>query len=224
MCSELNLEVSPFGEDPPSELLVWVSEGDTAERNAAAKELVERYKKRVFQVLRRGLGSDVSDAQVGDFVIDAFAKAFSAKASFKGSEGKSIEAEGNAFVKWISIIAENLFKDWFVQEYSHGEFSEELFGDADVACGQASEPQPSNPVILALEEILGTEFTDREADILRTHAQFSPDTNNKQAKMPRKVIDAICNRYNTSRENIRTIRSRAYKKLKKKLQEKGIDY
>ena len=63
-----------------------------------------------------------------------------------------------------------------------------------------------------LQKALAT-LTEREREIILISAQYSVD--GKQLRLPQDVLDGLCKRLKTTKENIRTIRKRAYNKIKK---------
>ncbi len=63
-----------------------------------------------------------------------------------------------------------------------------------------------------LQEALAS-LTEREREIILITAQHSVD--GKQLRLPQDVLDGLCKRLETTKENIRTIRKRAYNKIKK---------
>ena len=72
-------------------------------------------------------------------------------------------------------------------------------------------PLPISPESQCLQEALAT-LTEREREIILFSAQYSID--GKQLRLPPDVLDGLCERWDTTKINLRTIRKRAYKKIK----------
>lgn len=76
--------------------------------------------------------------------------------------------------------------------------------------GDSESPFTISTEAKCLQEALET-LTDRERDVILISAQYS--VNGKQLRLPPDVLSGLCKRFNTTKENIRAIRRRAYGKI-----------
>jgi RNA polymerase sigma factor (sigma-70 family) len=216
-------ETTPFADDPPADLLDWISKGDKLERTLASKELVQRYQGWLFGVLKRRLPQYDKDF-LADFVVQSFTAVFRRPDLFKRITGEDPVIQERRFKKWILVIANNRYNSWNRKQAPVTTMDDESLSIRAERFAQTDAPrveEPSSQRVDAVSMVM-EELTERERDILYAYLSNCPDVANRQSKLPRDVIAELCVRYETTPENIRTIRSRTLKKVRAHLEKKGI--
>lgn len=216
-------EYEALAEESPIFLLEWISAGNKSEREAACTHLVERYfgplKRKLFYPLR-GLGLAGEEE---DFAIRALRRALKRPEKFARETDESMEVQEMRFLKWLATIAWNLALT-AAQNLPDTSVQNDDFWETVVDRSNRSEivKTPSRPEVQAAEDALA-QLTEREQTILRFYYNHCPDIENPQSKMPRKVISQLCESYQTTPDNIRTIKSRAKKKFEQIMNSKGFN-
>jgi DNA-directed RNA polymerase specialized sigma24 family protein len=149
-------------------------------------------------------------------VQDTFFRAFERAHTFQ-SDGivDPVQLERRARA-WLGRIAERLLADSMkrLQEISASPYLEQLStDDLDV------DDAPSRDVSLLLEAL--ATLSERERDVLSVAATYHR-LGERHQRLPNAVSAELAARWGTSSENVRAIRSRALKKLKAYLRERGL--
>ena len=117
----------------------------------------------------------------------------------------------NKIKAWLYGIAEN-------EAYAELKIMRFKFVPIDNIPSVADEPATENVFKSAnrrlLDEALENVLTDRERDILRTYMLYK-DANNPNSHLPDEEIRKACQYWSTTPQNLRTIKSRALKAVKK---------
>lgn len=188
---------------------------DSTANEEAWREFYERHTRYLYAVLLRAHGQAMGEARVADIVQETFVRAFQKSSTYRPDDGASDMTSQRRRVRaWLGRIAENLIKDAFrrepqvvfvedVTEYDLGENVE----DADNDCRSYSEN------LRRLEEAL-EKLTDREQEVLRATAYwYRPGQ--RQQRLPNTAMAKLAADLNTSADNIRQIRARAMRTLRK---------
>ncbi len=198
-----------------AELLERVSQraaNDSAAR-AAETEFYDRHARYLFCVLvqrvRRPLA--LSGREVEDLVQETFVRAFARAGTYHGGDAWDRDSQRRRSRAWLGRIAQRLLADWLtdVREVSASPYLDTL-----------PEPEPAppssrSPKLRLLREGLDT-LNERERDVLRVAALYFRPGEEHQ-RLPNEVSTELAQRWQTTSENIRAIRSRATKKLKEYL-------
>ncbi len=215
-------EYADLSGSPPSELLMWASEGSDPEREAAVRILVEAYLGWLKAVLEKPLRCHGLVGEEEDFAIRAIQRAIAKASAFKEAPDESIEEQGKRFRKYILKIAKRLVQDRLRGRPKFNEV-DDIFWDNLAAPEQVqNERTPFDQARLEAVNKALAQLSERERDILLADLEFG-DISNPQSKLPRNVIADLCHRFDTTPENIRAIKSRAKKKLKSNLDDEGIN-
>lgn len=183
-----------------------------ADRAGASTEIELFYSRHVrylFAVLHKQcsrLGFDAE--QIEDLVQDTFQRAFDYAHTFRASEHIAPEQARRWTRAWLGKIARNLLLDALraPRETLLGPELEQLFVDPFAP----PSSRPHNPRLRALQSAL-EQLSDREQDVLRVSALYYRATEHQ--RLPNEVLQELAQRWETSGENIRAIRSRALKKV-----------
>jgi DNA-directed RNA polymerase specialized sigma24 family protein len=212
----------PVTDDSPNDLLTCIFAGEDGERNEAAKIIYQRYSRRLYGMLRKAI-SGCGDTFVEELVLETFHLAFTKADQFRHIDDEEREAQENRFMRWLVVISKRRFFTLLRKNppslFIKGDdaFWEQV--NADMQTNSA--PAPESKIVAAASDTLN-ELPERDADILRTIYMHRPDINNSQSKLPREVIAELCERYETTPENLRTIHFRALKRFQGILEQKGV--
>jgi len=198
-----------------AELLERVSQRAANERaaRAAETEFYDRHARYLFCVLvqrvRRPLA--LSGREVEDLVQETFVRAFARASTYHGGDAWDLDSQRRRSRAWLGRIAERLLADWLTdaREISASPYLDTL------AEPEPAPPSSRSPKLRLLREGLDT-LNERERDVLRVAALYFRPGEEHQ-RLPNEVSAELCQRWQTTSENIRAIRSRATKKLKEYL-------
>ena len=198
-----------------AELLERVSQRETnaAAARAAESEFYDRHARYLYGVLvqrvRRLLA--LSGREVEDLVQETFFRAFARAASYSGGDAGDPESQRRRSRAWLGRIAERLLADWLAgaREISASPLLDTL------AEPEPGPPSSRSPKLRLLREALDT-LNERERDVLRVAALYFRPGEEHQ-RLPNAVSAELAQRWQTTSENIRAIRSRATKRLKEYL-------
>ena len=211
-------QTDPFAEEAVADLIEWLDLGEGDEWQAAARSIYVRYYEWLFRRLYKSLKDS---GYLEEIVLKTFRKAICSISKFKRNEKEDFDDTRARFEAWLLKIGKNLVFD-FLRKADSSETRETEFWDRiaiDVATPIAESPSPKE--VQAVQETL-EEFTERDQMVLRAWMQHCSDISNPQSKLPRNVLDELCECLNTTKANIRTIKKRAIARFKTKLEDKGI--
>lgn len=218
MSEASTVQVDQFAEETVSELIDWLDLEEGNEWQAAARSIYIRYYEWLFRRLYTSLKNS---GYIEDIILKTFSKAIHSISKFKRVEGEDPDDTRARFEGWLLKISRNLVSDYYCKP-DPSETREAAFWNrvaVDVATPTAESP-PSREVEAARDTL--NELTEREQIVLQAWMQHCSDISNPQSKLPRSVLDELCECLNTTKANIRTIRKRAIARFKTKLQDKGI--
>ena len=228
-----------------ADLLLTVFAGDEAERRPAANAFFRRYVDDVYEFCRQFQQTLGGEAGVSDLVLMTFQRAFERAGTFNGNgnldQGYCLRTfqwlttiSKNLMYDWLKSISEEHplpLTSIKTPDYQAVHAQEETVPRRytrlpDDAAENLPDPHAGwefisnndealltiSPERQCLHEALAA-LTEREREVILISAQYSVD--GKQLRLPQDVLDGLCKRLETTKENIRTIRKRAYNKIKK---------
>jgi RNA polymerase sigma factor (sigma-70 family) len=191
-------------------------ERDPRAAHEAEGELYGRHVRYLYGVLssRQQRMLSLASTSAEDLVQDTFRRAFERAHTFTTDGISDPEQLRRRTRAWLGRIAQNLLADTLerVREVSATPYVER------VSCDEIDAPPPSSPELRMMREALG-ELSDREQDVLRVTALYFRA--GEHQRLPNAVSAELADRWSTSSENVRAIRSRAMKKLKEILSARG---
>ncbi len=201
---------SSLEEHRDGQLFAMVAGEDPATARAAQQVLYQRHVRFLFGALSRQRDSllQLAGLSAEDLVHDTFQRAFARAASFKEEANLSPERARRRARAWLGRIAQNLVMDAFrrFREVSNSPYLEQLSVPApDDSPASRPELRPMRAALAAL--------SDREQDILRVSAMYAKAEGHQ--RLPNAVSAELAKRWGISNQNVRAIRSRAMKKLRR---------
>ncbi len=201
---------SPSELQSDGELFGEVTAADREVARRAERVLYERHVRYLFGVVSRqrkrllllaGLSAE-------DLVQDTFQRAFERAASFKAEPGLDAERARRRTRAWLGRIAQNLLTDSLRQsrEIPASPYLEQLSAAA------TDGPPSSSPHLAPIRRAL-SQLSDREQDVLRVTALYYKSEGSE--RLPNAVSAELGRRWGISNDNVRAIRSRALKKLRR---------
>ncbi|NUP08354.1 MAG: sigma-70 family RNA polymerase sigma factor [Polyangiaceae bacterium] len=185
-------------------------EVNSAEARAAQSAFYQRHVRYLYGALKRREATlqRTAGVAVDDLVQETFQRAFQYARSYRPAEEADVDRKRQRTRAWLGRIAQNLVVDAIGRgtEVSASPLIEQ------VSCDDIDEPSPpSSPELRAVRRALD-ELTDREQDVLRVTALYQRVGADNQ-RLPNDVSAELAQRWGTTSQNIRAIRSRAMKKL-----------
>jgi RNA polymerase sigma factor (sigma-70 family) len=189
---------------------------DARAAHEAEGELYGRHVRYLYGVLssRQQRMLTLAGISAEDLVQDTFRRAFERAHTFSTDGISDPEQLRRRTRAWLGRIAQNLLADTLerVREVSATPYVER------VSCEEVDEPPASSPELRMVREAL-EELSDREQDVLRVTALYFRA--GEHQRLPNAVSAELADRWSTTSENVRAIRSRAMKKLKELLWARG---
>ncbi|NTW49023.1 MAG: sigma-70 family RNA polymerase sigma factor [Chlorobiales bacterium] len=194
------------------ELLAYLS-GPGIERHlteSAFGEFYNRHARYLYFICKRDYQATLGEEGVQDLVQETFIRVYEKAGTFKSDgltdkEKLTLRTHG-----WLRRIAANLFLS---KRRAQTGVPETLLGP-DMLAGLAEtlpndeQDSTESPKITMMKEALST-LSEREREIMQTIYQwYEPGK-----KLPSHIVDELTERYKTTPENIRKIRSRARQKI-----------
>jgi RNA polymerase sigma factor (sigma-70 family) len=202
-----------FSKDSDYDLLEMMSwkDSDPADAKGAWGAFYQCHAKYLYNILLRAIKGLAREETAAEILQETFIRVFEkGAASFKATkESNPDKIRGHVRV-WLGKIAKNLMNDTF-----QGKNLDEIHFTLEEWQEQPGAERPNySPRNEALYELLETELTDRESSILRVYYMYY-DPREPLKKLPRNVLQNIADQFDLTPENIRQIKSRAIKKIKK---------
>lgn len=205
----------PERESSDAELFATIVGGSVDDVRGAQRELYRRHLRYLYGVVhrRRDKLVHLAGLSVDDVVQDTFQRAFDRAASFRAEPELEPDRQRRRTRAWLGRIAQNLLVDAFRRnkEVSATPYLERL-----TAPGGPDDDAPrSDPQLAILRDAMAT-LTDREQDVLRVTALYQKAEGAN--RLPNDVSAELAQRWNTTNDNLRAIRSRAMRKLRKAME------
>ena len=225
-----------------ADLLLIAFAGDEAECRLAANAFFRRYVSQLYRFCQQFHQTMGGEEGVRDLVLITFQRAFERAGTFNGNGSLDENLSHARTLKWLEMISRNLMLDWLksisedhplpltsikipddqvvhAQEETvprryarlpedaadHHAGREFISNDGEVLLTISPESQ-------CLEEALAN-LTEREREVILISVCYFVD--GKQLRLPQDILDGLCKRLETTKENIRMIRKRALEKIKK---------
>lgn len=205
----------PDEESSDAELFATIVDGTAEDVRAAQRELYRRHLRYLYGVVhrRRDKLVHLAGLSVDDVVQDTFQRAFHRAASFRPEPELDADRQRRRTRAWLGRIAQNLLVDAFRRnkEVSATPYLERLTAPG----GPDDEAPRSDPQLAILRDAMAT-LSEREQDILRVTALYQKAEGHN--RLPNDVSAQLAERWNTTNDNLRAIRSRAMKKLRKAME------
>jgi RNA polymerase sigma factor (sigma-70 family) len=200
-----------------AELLRRMAEGGHGSKRGlgAWAEFYNRHKAYLYAVLTRAHGKDIGEARVTEIVQDAFVRAYQRAQTYRPDGSAQNDDAGRKQARaWLGRIADNILRDSFRREPQVVFMDEsELEAKHDQTVQEESDSPPPSAGALKFERALA-QLTTREQEVLRVTG-FWYERGQRQQRLPNSVMAKLTADLNTTPENIRQIRARATKKLRK---------
>lgn len=179
-----------------------------ADKNRAQAMFYARHVRYLYGVLQRQQTKLLSLAGVSaeDLVQETFHRAFERAHTFKADDLDDPEQLRRRTRAWLGRVAQNLVADHFER---FREVSASPYLDR-VSCDAIDETPRASRELDLVSEGLDT-LSEREQDVLRVTALYHRAGDHQ--RLPNAVSAELAQRWGTTNENIRAIRSRALKKL-----------
>jgi len=205
-------------EPTDADLLERVAAGGRDPRAAqkAQAELYARHVRYLYGVLasRRQRLLALAGTSAEDLAQETFHRAFEHAHTFSTDGITDPEQLRRRTRAWLGRIAQNLLADALERER---EVSATPYIER-VSCDGIDDPPPSSPELRMVRDAM-EDLSEREQDVLRVTALYFRA--GEHQRLPNAVSAELAERWGTTNENVRAIRSRAMKKLKQLLSARG---
>ena len=196
-------------------LAMMCREDAPQQAEAAYEALYDRHAALVWNALRKSYRGSLQEADLRDVMQATFAQVWEHPETY--DEGRGTPRA------WLFQIAYSRAKDCLRGSRRKADPFDDLrdhefWSQMPVAVPveiQHELAEPNNPLIAAMRSAL-TGLSDREQDVLRATAHVWPDQMDDDTR--RHLAETL----GTTESNVRTIRSRALKKLRRKLEATGL--
>jgi RNA polymerase sigma factor (sigma-70 family) len=198
-----------MGELPDGELFARVAAGGRAGRRAQ-QALYQRHVRYLFGAVSKQRDKLVQLAGLSaeDLVQDTFQRAFDRASTFKHDPELEPERARRRTRAWLGRIAHNLLADAFrrFREVSASDYLDRFTVPA------VDDTPASRPDLEPIRQAFAG-LSDREQDVLRVTALYHKAEGS--SRLPNAVSAELGKRWGITNQNVRAIRSRALKKLKR---------
>jgi RNA polymerase sigma factor (sigma-70 family) len=198
-------------EDSDEDLLVIISMKDEIEaRKSAFDTFYNRHAGFLWEYIKRTGTYIFSEQEMHDIFNRSFMNVYDYSDSFDLRGESSREIIGKKIRGWLVAIVKTQVKVYL----SKGRFiaNDEILNYQKMVRASKSSSQPTVSGEI-LSKALST-LSEREQHILLTYWQFHEPGQGEQSKnMPSVVLESLCDRYETSKANIRQIVHRSYGKV-----------
>lgn len=205
---------------PDEDLLAWMARRDDEESAAKAEvafaAFYERHEGFVYRACRRRFSGFIDEATTEDLVGDTFIRVYERAGRFRPSESSDPDQRRGRVRAWLVTIATRLLYSSFRANKGAREtqLTDEEWAQLDEAtCGGVSaEPEPLEHRLVreAFEQLNDKQKLVVEA----TLDSFKVDPGRKQQRLSNEDSKALAEKLDTTPEDVRQIRKRAYKKMR----------
>lgn len=210
-------------EDDQALLRLMADATTTALADAAWAEFYVRHKDYLYAVLLRAHGRQMGEARLIEIVQDTFLRAHARAATFQVDETCGPERSRHRVRAWLGVIAENIIRDSFRGEPQVVFMSEtDLEAEHDRRSPNRDLGAASASVTMRKFRNALSELTPRDQEVLRvTGMWYQP--NQRQQRLPNHVMKQLAADLGTTSENIRQIRLRAIRAIRKSMERNDAD-
>ena len=206
-------------ESTDAELLASVARGDRdpARSRDAQAQFYERHVRYLYGALRkRRQLLELAGESAEDLVQETFQRAFDRAHTFHAAPELDAERQRQRTRAWLGRVAHSLLVDKLRDEPARADspYLEQLGVEDD------AEPAAVTPALERVVQALGS-MSEREQDVLRVTALYYKAGHDSQ-RLPNRVSEELAERWQTTNDNIRAIRSRALKRLKALVMAPGL--
>lgn len=202
-----------ISQETDEDLLIYISMKDDDPNTAtiAFEEFYHRHVSYLYNVLVKQYPNLERSDEINDLLQDTFLRVYGKAGTYKYIGTKNFkESEANVRA-WIGRIAINIHHD----NYRKNENNNEEYLDDIEWENIPKRPESINiktEQIQIIEKVLGT-LSERDKAIILASYQYY-DFEEGDFKIPREELNALCDRFQTTRDNIRQIRKRTIQKIK----------
>jgi RNA polymerase sigma factor (sigma-70 family) len=187
---------------------------------AAWEEFYIRHRKYLYGVCLKAHGERLGNGRVVELVQDTFVRAYERAKSYIPDDGLDEQMARWRVRGWLGRISENIMRDYFRRE-PQIVFMEEDELQARENIDPMPEDADSSQRQRRMEQAMET-LTEREQDVLRVTAMwYRPGQ--RQQRLPNSVMTKLASSLNTTPDNVRQIRGRAIRKLKRLVETDSSD-
>lgn len=211
-------------EETDCDLMLYIQLKDEDEKNAnlALKELIDRHHIYLVSVGLKALNRPNlygSEEFIQDLVMDTWKKIYDHAESYNGSTPNEATLSRRTFRAWAGRILRNHLRDWLKAKRNRG-IVQSINLCFEEHYGQNELPDSNNDTFTEkLEESsadsLFSCLTEKEADVMR-ELLLHLGTGILTSALPHGAIEQIAEEMDTTAENIRQLKSRAIRKIKRK--------
>lgn len=203
-----------FSSATDTDLFEWMAMGDSciADAHAAFAEFYGRHSRYLFaQCARRYAG------EAEDIVADTFRRVYETAAQFDRTALADLSdttAARRLVRAWVGQIVRWVAADHFANRDRHGVTvtPERISSLPDNRCADPTNPAGDSELVTEVRKVVGT-LPEREQAIVWVLAHsWSPELG--RLRWTQEDLDAIGERFDLTRENIRQIRSRLVRRLR----------
>ena len=177
----------------------------------AWEDFYYRHKKYLYAVLLRAHGRDLGEARIADLVQETLLRAYQKASTYRSDGSTDAGCETPRVRAWLGRIAENLLRD-SLRRAPTVVFIEEAELEAENI--QVSDIGLSDTRDLNRLEDAFNKLSPREQEVLRV-TTFWYRSGQRQQRLPNHVMTKLTTELGTTADNIRQIRARAIKSLRK---------
>lgn len=194
-------------------LLIYMSmkEDDSVTAKTAFNEFHHRHAKYLYNILIKQYPGLLRSEEINDLLQDTFLRVYEKAGTFKSTGAKNVK-ESEAHVRaWIGRIAINIHRDRYRRNKKN---NEEHLDDIE----WENIPNRPESINIKTEEVQVIEkaldqLSEREKAIILVSFQYY-DSEEGDSQISKEELNALCDRFQTTRDNIRQIRKRALQKIK----------
>jgi RNA polymerase sigma factor (sigma-70 family) len=187
-----------------------------AEAKAAFAAFYERHEGFVYKACRRRFSSFIDEAATEDLVDDTLIRVYERAGTFRPSESSDPDQRRGKVRAWLITVAANLLRSSFRANKGAREvqLTDEEWAQLDeVTCGGASaelEPLEHRLIREAFEQLNHKQKLVVEA----TLDSFKVEPGRKQQRLSNEDSKALAEKLDTTPEDVRQTRKRAYRKMR----------
>ncbi|MEZ0542699.1 RNA polymerase sigma factor [Fibrella arboris] len=199
-------------DDSDEDLLVIISMKEEVEaRQQSFDEFYRRYSPFLWDFVCRIGQTKLDEAELKDIFNRTFINVYEYSGSFDAQGEKEPELIQKKIRGWLARIVKREVQNVFTNGRFISSFEIELYQK------MVESSKDRRPTTTFQKEILSealAQLSDREQHILLTYWEYHELGQGNQSKnMPINVLEGLCQRYDTSKANIRQIIHRSYEKV-----------